>query len=97
MKPVRLDKFLADSGVGTRSQVKTLLRKGLVTVNGEPLADDSVYHVMVWGSLGFKVNRDFPEAPGSRLIPLEESVPQILQEALSHGGLSEPTPYAVLG
>ena len=70
---------------------------GKVTVNGEPLADDSVYHVMVWGSLGFKVNRDFPEAPGSRLIPLEESVPQILQEALSHGGLSEPTPYAVLG
>ena len=37
MKPVRLDKFLADSGVGTRSQVKTLLRKGLVTVNGEPV------------------------------------------------------------
>lgn len=35
-KQVRLDKFLADAGVGTRSQVKGFLKKGLVTVNGEP-------------------------------------------------------------
>lgn len=31
----RLDKFLADAGVGTRSEVKNLIRKKLVTVNGE--------------------------------------------------------------
>ena len=30
----RLDKFLADSGAGTRSQVKPLLKAGRVTVNG---------------------------------------------------------------
>jgi len=30
----RLDKFLADSGAGTRSQVKLLLKAGRVTVNG---------------------------------------------------------------
>ena len=35
-KQVRLDKFLADAGAGTRSQVKSFLKKGLVTVNGEP-------------------------------------------------------------
>lgn len=35
-KQVRLDKFLADAGAGTRSQVKGFLKKGLVTVNGEP-------------------------------------------------------------
>ena len=33
---MRLDKYLADMGVGTRSQVKQYLKKGLVTVNGEP-------------------------------------------------------------
>lgn len=32
----RLDKFLADAGVGTRSEVKNMIRKKQVTVNGEP-------------------------------------------------------------
>lgn len=32
---LRLDKYLADLGVGTRSQVKQMIRKGMVTVNGE--------------------------------------------------------------
>ena len=31
---MRLDKFLCEAGFGTRSQVKELLKKGLVTVNG---------------------------------------------------------------
>ena len=31
---VRLDKFLCDSGVGTRSQVKAILKAGRVTVDG---------------------------------------------------------------
>lgn len=35
MKIIRLDKFLADQGMGTRSEVKNLLKKGLVQVNGE--------------------------------------------------------------
>lgn len=32
---IRLDKYLADMEIGTRSQVKQYLKKGLVTVNGE--------------------------------------------------------------
>lgn len=32
---MRLDKFLCETGFGTRSQVKALLKKGLVTVNGK--------------------------------------------------------------
>ena len=35
MKPVRLDKFLADAKLGTRSEVRQLLKKGLITLNGE--------------------------------------------------------------
>lgn len=32
---VRLDKFLADAGIGTRSEVKSVIKKKAVTVNGE--------------------------------------------------------------
>lgn len=32
---MRLDKFLADLQIGTRSQVKEFIKKGLITVNGE--------------------------------------------------------------
>ena len=35
----RLDKFLCDSGVGTRSQVKLLIKGGRVTVDGKPERD----------------------------------------------------------
>ena len=34
-KAVRLDKFLADAGMGTRSEVKKLIQKGQAQVNGE--------------------------------------------------------------
>ena len=36
---MRLDKFLCDMGVGSRSDVKRLIRKGTVTVNGAPVKD----------------------------------------------------------
>ena len=36
---LRLDKLLAEAGFGTRSQVKRLIRKGHVTVNGEVVKD----------------------------------------------------------
>ena len=32
---LRLDKFLCDAGIGSRSQVKVFLKQGLVKVNGE--------------------------------------------------------------
>ena len=35
----RLDKFLCDSGTGTRSQVKVILKSGRVTVDGKPEKD----------------------------------------------------------
>lgn len=38
----RLDKFLCDSGVGTRSQVKSILKAGRVTVDGKAVTDGSV-------------------------------------------------------
>jgi 16S rRNA pseudouridine516 synthase len=37
----RLDKFLCDSGVGTRSQVKAILKTGRVSVDGKPEKDGS--------------------------------------------------------
>ncbi len=38
----RLDKFLSDSGAGTRSQVRLLLKAGRVTVDGVPCRDGSL-------------------------------------------------------
>ena len=38
----RLDKFLCDSGAGTRSQVKAMLKAGRVTVDGKPEKDNSL-------------------------------------------------------
>ena len=37
----RLDKFLCDCGVGTRSQVKAILKSGAITVDGVPERDNS--------------------------------------------------------
>ena len=37
----RLDKFLCDSGAGTRSQVKAILKAGRVWVDGKPEKDNS--------------------------------------------------------
>ena len=37
----RLDKFLCDCGIGTRSQVKQLLKTGRVTLDGKPEKDGS--------------------------------------------------------
>ena len=36
---VRLNRFLAAAGLGTRREVEGLLRTGRVTVGGEPCAD----------------------------------------------------------
>ena len=33
-KFMRLDKFLCENNIGTRSQVKAAIRKGMVTING---------------------------------------------------------------
>lgn len=36
---MRLDKFLCDMGIGSRSDVKKMIRKGAVTVDGAPVKD----------------------------------------------------------
>lgn len=38
----RLDKFLCDSGIGTRSQVKDILKRGRVALDGRPVKDGSL-------------------------------------------------------
>ncbi len=40
---IRIDKFLADMGYGTRKEVKVLLKKGVVTVNGEVITEPSLH------------------------------------------------------
>ena len=37
---MRLDKLLANYGMGTRKEVKAFIRKGYVTVNGEVIKKD---------------------------------------------------------
>ena len=39
---IRLDKLLAHSGYGTRKDVKSLIRKGLVKINDEPVKNDDI-------------------------------------------------------
>ncbi len=52
---MRLDRFLAECGIGTRTEVKKLIRSGAVSVNGEKIAKGDVHIaeetdvVAVWG------------------------------------------------
>ena len=39
---IRLDKYLADMGIGTRSNVKSVIKKGKITVNGAVCKDANV-------------------------------------------------------
>lgn len=41
MKNIRLDKYLADMGVGTRTEVKNLIKKGKVLVNDQVIREPS--------------------------------------------------------
>ncbi len=40
---MRLDKFLADCGLGTRTEVKKMIRSGVVSVNGKPIAKADIH------------------------------------------------------
>lgn len=54
MTTLRLDKYLADAGIGTRTEIKSYIKKGFVTLNGEiakkpdskinPEADEVFFH-----------------------------------------------------
>ena len=58
-KAVRLDRFLADSGAGTRTEVKKLIQKGMVQVNGEKAKKpESVFGDSVKLSKGMRKTQD---------------------------------------
>lgn len=40
MKTLRIDKYLADMGIGTRAQVKDMIRRGMVQVDGKTILDN---------------------------------------------------------
>ena len=40
---MRLDKVLADLGIGTRKELKQLIRSGRVNVNGETVSDPGMH------------------------------------------------------
>lgn len=52
----RLDKFLTDAGIGSRSQVKNLIKKGFVSVSGEIVRDEG--RKAEYSSLAVCVNGD---------------------------------------
>lgn len=54
---IRLDKYLADAGKGTRSEVKKLIAAGRVSVNGAPVKDP-----------GFKIQESDPVCIDGRFV-----------------------------
>lgn len=76
MSKLRLDKYLADMGVGTRQEVKALIRKGRVAVDGitakapELKVDPDEAQVTVDGKQHFLCENgilDAPQTGGCRL------------------------------
>ena len=45
-KAERLDKILSNFGIGTRKEVKRVIHSGAVTVNGNPVKDESLHVLM---------------------------------------------------
>lgn len=62
MAYIRLDKYLADAGQGTRSQVKNLIRAGCVSINGEPVKK---------GDIKLDADNDVVELAGKRVVRFE--------------------------
>ena len=92
----RLDKFLCDSGVGTRSQVKVLLKAGRVTVDGKVEKDngrkiDPAVHVVTLDgeALGGKrrvvvmLNKPAGYVTATE-DPVERTVMELLPESMKH-------------
>ena len=92
----RLDKFLCDSGVGTRSQVKVILKSGRVTVDGKPekdpgkKIDPQVHTICLDGErLGgmrravFMLNKPAGFVTATE-DPVEKTVMELLPEEVKH-------------
>lgn len=95
----RLDKFLCDSGVGTRSQVKAILKSGRVTVDGKPEKDPAkkidpqIRVIMLDGeTLGGKQRMVVMLNKPAGFVtatedPVEKTVMELLPPELKHLGL----------
>lgn len=81
-KAVRLDKFLADSGAGTRTEVKKLIQKGMVQVNGETAKKPE---------LKVDPERDVVEFGGERLGTRAEFVYYLLHKPAGYVSATEDT------
>lgn len=95
----RLDKFLCDSGAGTRSQVKQILKTGRVQVDGKPEKDGSRKidptrnEVTLDGTqMGGKTRAVYMMNKPADYVtatedPAEKTVMELLPESLRHLGL----------
>ena len=81
-KAVRLDKFLADSGAGTRTEVKKLIQKGMVLVNGEKAKKPE---------LKVDPEKDVVEFCGERLGARPEFVYYLLHKPAGYVSATEDT------
>ena len=79
-KAVRLDKFLADSGAGTWTEVKKLIQKGMVQVNGETAKKPE---------LKVDPERDVVEFGGERLGARAEFVYYLLHKPAGYVSATE--------
>ncbi|MCD8108809.1 MAG: rRNA pseudouridine synthase [Clostridiales bacterium] len=67
---IRLDKFLADAGMGTRSEVKSIIKRNVVTINGVCAARPET-----------KLNPDIDEvAVNGRVVTLRGNVTYLLHK-----------------
>ena len=92
----RLDKFLCDCGVGTRSQVKVILKSGRVTVDGKPEKDNSrkidpaVHQIALDGEPlgGYRQIVVMLNKPAGYVTatedPVEHTVMELLPEEMKH-------------
>ena len=92
----RLDKFLADSGAGSRSQIRQILKSGIVSVDGRPIRDGSMkidpmlHRILLDGKamLGRQRTVLMMNKPAGYVTatedPLEKTVMELLPEEYRH-------------
>ena len=72
---MRLDKFLSEMGIGTRSEVKKLLKSQKVTVNGETITKSET-----------KIDTDKVWERGTKIYDTERETKKLLKEFVSGYG-----------
>ena len=79
---MRLDKFLAQMGAGTRKEVKKMIRDGLVTVGGERVSDP-----------GMKINESDEVCLSGRPLHYEQYVYYMLNKPAGVVSATEATSF----